>query len=162
MKKLNAIVVRYPGCIMDEVAPAIELLGAQLPLSIVDMSDINSTDLVDIVVVPGGNCENAILHKPLHELIRTTHSRGGIVAGICNGALVLASAGVLSNKKCTHTAHPKYAPIPEFAELLSVAEVLFRDSIYVDEDVVVDGKIITAKPWAANEFAKIIKRQLSN
>ncbi|MEW6713265.1 MAG: DJ-1/PfpI family protein, partial [Candidatus Riflebacteria bacterium] len=77
-----------------------------------------------------------------------------VVGGICNGALVLANAGILSNRRCTHTAIPKYAPIPEFQELLDFAEPRFAESVYVDEDVVVDGRLITAKPWAHELFAK--------
>jgi hypothetical protein len=67
---------------------------------------------------------------------------------------------VLKGRSCTHTVHPKYAPLPEFKELLEVGEPLFSGSTYVDEDVVISSHIITAKPWASHEFAKVILQKL--
>jgi putative intracellular protease/amidase len=93
---------------------------------------------------------------------RRVLKNGGFTAGICNGALVIGSAGVLIGKRCTHTAHPKYAPLPEFKELLDFAEDAFKGSTYVDEDVVIDGNIITAKPYAADSLAKAVAAKVAN
>lgn len=92
-------------------------------------------------------------------MICDVDSRNGILAGICNGALILASTGVLKGRNCTHTAHPKYAPSPEFKELLEAVGPLFSGSVFVDGDVVVSEHVITAIPWASHEFARaIVKR----
>ncbi len=145
---------------MDEVLPTIKALNENSTLLVIDLDSVSSDLSADFLVVPGGSFEEVVDHHELHILIQKTHKAGGIVAGICNGALVLASAGVLKNRKCTHTASPKYAPLPEYKELLEFAEKVFNESIYSDEDVVVDGNIITAKPHAALQFAEAIKAKL--
>ncbi len=150
---------------MEEVKPTIELLRERSPvrpLKIVDLNSLPSPGTANFLVIPGGSCDQAVIDNNLHELILDTLKRGGFVAGICNGALVLASAGVLKGKRCTHTAHPKYAPLPEFKELLDFAELAFKGSIYVDEDVVIDGQIITSKPHAAERFAKAVEEKFNS
>ncbi len=145
---------------MDEVQPTIAALKNKTHLRVVDLNNLPVDGPIDFVVIPGGSCDEAVVHSDLHNLIRKTVASNGVVAGICNGALVLASAGILKNQKCTHTAHPKYDPLPEFKELLEFANKVFEGSLYIDEDVVIDGNIITAKPHASIEFAKAIVSKL--
>ncbi|MEO5668774.1 MAG: DJ-1/PfpI family protein, partial [Bdellovibrionota bacterium] len=130
-------VITYPECIIDEVEPTIALLAGKISLQRVNLDLLPPKGMADFLIIPGGSCDQAVVHSGLHELIQDVLTRDGFVAGICNGAVVLASAGVLKNRRCTHTAHPKYAPLPDFKELLDFAEVVFKDSIYIDEDVVV-------------------------
>jgi len=66
----------------------------------------------------------------------------------------------LEGEKCTHTAVSKYAPLPEFKELLEVAEKYFTGSEYVDDDIVVSNNVITAKPHAAGKFAEAVLNAL--
>lgn len=153
---LRGLVVKYPECILDEVKSAIELLQDRVNLDMLELNQINDSLQYDFLVIPGGSCDLAIEHDGLKSLIKKVKTNSGLLAGICNGALVLASAGVLKGEKCTHTAHPKYAPLPEFKELLEVSERLFDGSQYVDEDVVISGKIITAKPHVSDQFAETI------
>ncbi len=145
---------------MAEVEPTLSPLDEKVSYSVVELEDVSANLSADFIVIPGGDCYEAVNHSGLHQLIQKINSDNALIAGICNGAVVLASAGVLKNRKCTHTAHPKYAPLPEFKELLDFSGKVFADSIYVDEDVVIDGNIITAKPRAANEFAKAIVAKL--
>ena len=154
-------VVKYQGCILDEVVPAMEALRGKCDLRIIDFESSLPIDFTpDFLLIPGGSCDQAIHHEELLKMIRGVDSRTGMLAGICNGALILASAGVLKGRSCTHTAHPKYAPLPKFKELLEAAGPLFSGSAYVDEDVVISKHVITAKPWASNEFAKAILEKL--
>jgi putative intracellular protease/amidase len=157
---VKGIVIQYPGCIMDEVAPAISKLQRKVQLQIVELAEVVSGLEADFLIIPGGSCDDAIVHTGLHSLIQKVNSKAGLLAGICNGALVLASAGVLKGRQCTHTVHPKYAPLPQFKELLAAAEKLFAGSNYVDEDVVISANVVTAKPRAAEEFAKTVLLQL--
>jgi putative intracellular protease/amidase len=157
---MYGFVVTYPGCIMDEVQPAIAKLQNTTILKIIDLKSLAIDGPVDFIIIPGGSCDEALDNFTLHDLIRKTNESGKVVAGICNGAVVLASAGILKNQKCTHTAHPKYAPMPEFEELLAFADKVFEGSKYIDEDVVIDGKIITAKPQVSVEFAEAIALKL--
>jgi catechol 2,3-dioxygenase-like lactoylglutathione lyase family enzyme len=50
----------------------------------------------------------------------------------------------------------KYAPRPTFEPLLTLAERHLAAVTYLDHDVVVDGHVITAKPWAALAFARAV------
>lgn len=129
----------------------------------IDLKDLPSDITPDYLIIPGGpdgSCDHAILDQNLRSLIRQVNSRSRLLAAICDGVVVLASARVLTGHQCTHTAVSKYAPVPEFEELLRVATPLFEGSTYVDEDIVHSGNIITAKPGAAGAFAKAILRKL--
>jgi putative intracellular protease/amidase len=159
---MNGIVVQYPGCIMDEVRATQELLGDSFDLRVVELSQISNHLEADFIVIPGGSCGDAVVHPGLLALLKKVDGKGGLLAGICNGALVLASAGVLKGRRCTHTARPKYAPLPQFRELLEIASKLFADSIYVDEDVVVSANVITAKPSASRQFAVAVQDFLNS
>lgn len=106
------------------------------------------------IVIPGGECESVMDCESLDRLLKAAVDQSGtVVSGICNGALVLANAEVLDGRKCTHTAVPEHAPLPQFQELLDFATPKFARSTYIDEDVVTDGNIMTAKPWAFTSFA---------
>ncbi len=153
-------IIQYPGCILDEVNPTIALLKDRVDLRKISLSQIKSDLVTEFLIVPGGSCDKALVHKELHKLIQGINKKKSLLAGICNGALVLASAGVLKNRRCTHTAIPKYAPASKYKELLKIADQLFIDSLYTDEDVVVSDNVITAKPWASIKFADAILKQL--
>jgi putative intracellular protease/amidase len=172
----DAVLVLYPGCVFLEASAAVSLLSSRHRLvcatpdggpvrveeGFVVQGDaaIGDVDLVNtaFVLVPGGNCD-AIIDDDALALLLTSAARQDVVVGaICNGALLLAKAGLLAGKRCTHTATPAYAPLPEFAELLAAAGPLLAGSTFVDEDVVTDGRIVTAKPWAFVAFAKAVAR----
>jgi putative intracellular protease/amidase len=169
---MSTLVVLYPGCVFYEIAAAISLLGSGQKVAIASPNgkavivaegiEIQATynyDEVDVsnlkyALIPGGDCESAMNRPDLNSLLKEIANLPGcLMGGICNGALVLANAGLLNGVKCTHTAIPKYAPVPEFQELLEFATPRFASSIYIDQDVVVDGRIVTAKPWAPVAFA---------
>ncbi len=156
---MNGYIIKYPDCIMDEVLPTEEMLSGKILIETIDLENVSRDLQCDFLVIPGGSCDAAVIHKELHHLIQKV-KKTGLLAGICNGALVLASAGALKGEKCTHTAVPKYAPLPEFKELLKVADEYFIGSEYVDEDVVISNNIITAKPHAAKKFAELIRSML--
>ena len=157
----SGVILTYPECIMAEVEPCLALLGPRTHLEVISLDDVEGIAVLpDFLVVPGGSCDAAVVHGPSHRLIQAMDSKGALLAGICNGAVVLASAGVLAGKEVTHTAVPKYAPMPRFKELLAVAEQVFRGSIYVDADVVQSKNVVTAKPHAAQEFAEAVAAAL--
>jgi putative intracellular protease/amidase len=170
---MNVIVVLYPACVFFEIAEAISLLSKNSQIIIaspdgkpvrvgegftveatLSYAQVNLSQ-VRFVLIPGGDCSSVMHSTNLDELLKRACSEADIfIGGICNGALVLANAGLLKGRRCTHTATPKYAPIPEFQELISFATPRFSGSIYIDEDVVIDERIITAKPWAHSLFAR--------
>ena len=168
--KQHTVLVLYQGCVFQEVSVALTELKHAFPLVVASSdgdpvlvqegfhiaADISYRDIdlghAAVILVPGGDCYDAFSNQDLANKIAEAAGDSVPVAGICNGALLLAKAGILGGRRCTHTCTPKYAPLPEFKELLEVATPLFSSSIYCDEDVVTDGKIITAKPWAFIDF----------
>ncbi|MBS4537440.1 DJ-1/PfpI family protein [Clostridium sp. D2Q-11] len=95
---------------------------------------------VDLLILPGGDPQHLINDKKLMEVIDKLNSQGKTIGAICAAPLSLAKAGVLKGRKYTTTL-----PIVEFKD--------FNESEFVDENVVVDGNIITAKASGYVDFA---------
>ena len=107
-----------------------------------------------LLVVPGGDLESAWNDEPLLAWLRgTSPTRLG---AICHGVVLLGRAGLLKGRRVTHTSVRRYAPSPECDDLLATVGPALSGSTYVDEDVVADGDLVTAKPWAALAFAKVL------
>ncbi|MBT9556939.1 MAG: DJ-1/PfpI family protein [Myxococcales bacterium] len=115
------------------------------------------------VVIPGGDPSD-LLEDPValailaRELPRLATRDDVTLGAICNGALLLARVGLLDGRRCTHTAHAPYATAEAYPELMAFAESFLGPAVWCDEDVVIDGRIVTAKPWAALTFAKVMAR----
>ncbi|MEC8935569.1 MAG: DJ-1 family glyoxalase III, partial [Planctomycetota bacterium] len=86
----------------------------------------------DAIVLPGGlpGATNLRDNPEVIELIRSTHSRGGLLAAICAAPIVLGRAGVLRERRATC--------YPGFEEGLDGAKCS-------EERVVVDGNITTSR-----------------
>ncbi len=164
---MRAVLVVYPGCAHGEVAPLLTLFDGAATWTTagpsraavvvregfaiaVDAAYADVAGEVDLVVVPGGDFGSVLEDRALAALL----SRARVVAAICNGVLLAGLAGIARGRAVTHTAVPRWAPRPAFDELLAIADRAFAGARYVDEDVVVDGPLVTAKPWAAIDFAK--------
>jgi deglycase len=106
-------------------------------------------DYLAVAFIGGNGVEALIDDADAHSLARGADREGLIVAAICMAPSVLAEAGVLEGK--TATAIP------------SVAGDLERGgATYVDEDVVVDGRIVTGcGPFASEEFGTTLVRMLN-
>ena len=119
----------------------------------VSIDDVNVSEY-DAIVFTGG--PGAVkFHKDVeaHLTCQEAINRGKILAAICIAPLTLAYADVLEGKKAT-----------VWNEDSKQAEVLTKGGAeFVDETVVVDGKIITANgPQAAEEFGKKIVELLKS
>lgn len=113
-------------------------------LSVKAQSLLSEEDLASYsgVFVPGGSrgVENLRQSSEVLETVRSFHRDGKWVAAICAGPLVLADAGVLSDKRATSypTTEGELSP--------------FCKS-YADDRVVVDGNVVTSRgPGSAEEF----------
>ena len=88
----------------------------------------------DAVILPGGaqGAENLAKSAVVRKLITRMNEKGKIIAAICaSPAVVLAPAGILSCKKATcYPGEEKKFQI---------------DTEFIDDEVVVDGNIITSK-----------------
>jgi len=71
-------------------------------LSLIADASLDEVKSPDIVVVPGGFGNRALLeHEPLHEWIRTVHENTLWTTSVCTGALLLAAAGLLDGAPAT-------------------------------------------------------------
>lgn len=105
-------------------------------------------DSYDAIFFIGG--PGALVHldnQASYDLLQSWQASGKPYGAICISPRILAKAGVLQNKKATGWDGDN-----ELTEIFSEHEVE-----YVREDVVVDGKVVTASgPEAAEEFGRKI------
>ena len=87
----------------------------------------------DALVIPGGWAPDKIRANPAAlDLVRKVAREGGIVAAICHGPWVLASANVLKGKTLTSFRNIK-------------DDLVNAGAKWQDSEVVVDGALITAR-----------------
>lgn len=103
----------------------------------------------DAVVIPGGYAPDILRRYPaVLKLVRETYEQGKVVAAICHAGWVLASAGVLKGKRATC-----FSAIKD--------DVIHAGAEYVDQEVVVDGNLITSrKPEDLPAFCREIIKAL--
>ena len=97
----------------------------------------------DMIVLPGGlpGADHLNADARLHAMLTRTANAGRYVAAICAAPKVLASAGLLDNRKATS--------FPGVLDALKIAGLSYRE-----DAVVQDGKIITSRgPGTAMDFA---------
>jgi protease I len=87
----------------------------------------------DALVIPGGYAPDHMRRSPeMVALVRAMHEQGKPVAAICHAAWMLASADILRGRKAT--------------SFFSIRDDLVHaGATWVDEEVVVDAKIITSR-----------------
>ena len=108
---------------------------------------INSKDF-DGVIIPGGFAPDFMRRNPLiAKFIKQIHDEGKVVASICHGGWMLVSAGILKGRKAT-----SFFAIKD--------DLIAAGAKWVDEEVVVDGNLITSrKPEDLTAFTvEIIKK----
>ncbi|HLS04312.1 MAG TPA: type 1 glutamine amidotransferase domain-containing protein [Actinomycetales bacterium] len=112
---------------------------------------VNAADL-DGIIVPGGYAPDHMrLHPEMIQLVRDVHAAEKLVASICHGGWILASADVLRNGR-TVTA---YGPIKD--------DLVNAGGNFVDKEVAVDGHVVTSRtPADLVPFMKAILAQLES
>ena len=91
---------------------------------------LGGPDRPSMVVVCAGMGVESYANKSVFAWLREEYNRGVAVGGLCTGAHVLASAGLLSNKRCA--IH--WENLPGFAEKFPKANV-FADLFEVDQNI---------------------------
>ncbi|MBI5415467.1 MAG: type 1 glutamine amidotransferase [Candidatus Omnitrophica bacterium] len=102
----------------------------------------------DGVIIPGGFAPDILRrYEKVVSFVRRVHDDGKVVAAICHGGWLLVSAGIARGRKATC-----------FFAIKDDLKAAGAD--YVDEEVVVDGNLITSrKPEDLPAFvAEIIKQ----
>ena len=113
--------------------------------------DSMSPEDFDGVVIPGGTLASDRLrtYPEVLKLVKEMMENGKVVAAICHGPWVLISAGVTKGKRMTC-----YAGIKD--------DVINSGALYSDEEVVVDGNLVTSRkpsdlPAFCREIVKLLK-----
>ncbi len=111
------------------------------------LEDVEVKDYDAVVFVGGIGAQMYLDDETAHKIAIDAVGQGKVIAAICIAPNILAKAGVLKDKNAT---------------CWDSAVLTEKGAKYRKEDVVTDGKIITANgPNAANEFAGAIIKTLS-
>jgi protease I len=105
----------------------------------------------DAVIVPGGYAPDLMrTSEPMVDLVRRHARSGAIVAAICHGSWMLASADAIRGKRVTGAAQIR-------------DDLRHAGGIYVDEEVVRDANLITSrKPADIPAFCRAIMGALTS
>lgn len=97
----------------------------------------------EMIVLPGGlpGADNLNKNKSIHEMLQKMSASGSYIAAICAAPKVLATAGLLDNKKMT--SYPG-----------SLSEETVEGMHNTGKAIVIDGNVITSRgPGTAIDFA---------
>jgi protease I len=99
----------------------------------------------DAVIIPGGYAPDIMRRYPdMVKLVRDAFEQGKVVASICHGGWMLASADILKGKTVT-----SFFAIKD--------DLVHAGATFVDLEVAVDGKLITSrKPEDLPAFCRAI------
>jgi len=112
-------------------------------------SDIELDRFGAVIFIGGPGASDYIEDDSAHQFIHQAIEKDKVLGAICLAPTILAQAGVLKNRKATVWSSPLNK---ETIEMLEKGQ-----AIYIDESIVVDGRIITANgPTAAKDFGKKI------
>jgi protease I len=110
--------------------------------------EVNINDF-DALIIPGGYSPDRMRRVPeMVEFVRKMNEQNKVIAGICHGPWMLASAEILKGKKMT-----SFFSIKD--------DMVHAGANWIDEEVVKDGNIITSrKPDDLPAFCKAIINSL--
>lgn len=168
-------VLLYPGCIFFEIALALEQLAAHYPIRFYtpegeshpssggfqvhadgDYESLAQANAV-AVLVPGGDPRGALTARyPVATALQGHLQRRALLAGICAGNLVLAYAGMLKGLRGTHNYTAEHTPL----EKVDAAAHVWEGMHFERANLVRDGNVITAQPWAYRHYAAAVAEYL--
>ncbi len=116
----------------------------------------------DALIAPGGmlGSSNLAASPVVEKLFKDGENRGAVVAAICAApVVVLAKVGLLKNRR--YTCYPAMEnDLEKFAG--SNYKALTEGSVHLEERVVVDGNLVTARgAGVAEEFALALVEKLA-
>ena len=111
--------------------------------------EVRASDF-DVIIIPGGYAPDKMrVHPEMVQLVREAALSGKIVASICHGGWMLASADVVRGKRLT-----SYVAIKD--------DLVNAGALWEDSEMVMDGNIITSrKPDDIPAFCKAIIQSLA-
>lgn len=101
------------------------------------------------VVIPGGYAPDLLRrYDEINKFVKDMFEAGKVVASICHGGWVLASAGILKGRKAT-----SFSAIKD--------DVVNAGAVFFDKEVVVDKNLITSRnPYDLPAFCGQIVKKL--
>lgn len=93
----------------------------------------------DIVVVPGGLIEDAVINGPLLRWLAGRSQKAKMVLSVCNGAFITAAAGLLDNLSAT----------THYANIAALRKASPTTTVLRNQRVVDNGTVVTAAGIAA-------------
>lgn len=127
---------------------AIGVYGGEVNVDLA-VQEINTQDYDAMVFIGGGGALKYLDNEISYGVARKAIETGKILGAICISPVILAKAGVLKNKKAT-----VWSSLLDKGPIKILKE---NGAEYLDEDVVIDGKIITANgPSASRKFGEKI------
>jgi putative intracellular protease/amidase len=127
------------GCDVYTVAATKDPVTSAMGLTVVPKYSFAEAPQPDVLVVPGGGVYGAAHSEPTLAYVRGVTARATHTMSVCNGAFILAAAGLLDGLSATTTYHN----IPKLASQYPNIKVV-EDQRYVD-----NGKIITTAGLSA-------------
>ncbi|RLC35297.1 MAG: hypothetical protein DRZ76_00430 [Candidatus Nealsonbacteria bacterium] len=118
------------------------------------ISEVNAANFNAVIFIGGPGMGQNLDNEEFQKLAKDTVKADRVLGAICIAPALLAKAGILKDKKATVWSSP----------MDKSAIKILKDSgaEYLEEDVVTDGKIVTAAgPFAAEEFARKIIEALT-
>lgn len=110
-------------------------------------------DAVGCLLVPGGNPGTIAENGHAKRIVREVLARGGTMAGVCAGVVVLGLAGVLRGRRVAHNYTARDVP----AEVRRHTDPLWDGAVFEPSRLSVDsGVLITARPERHEEFAEAV------
>jgi putative intracellular protease/amidase len=127
------------GCDVYTIAATKDPVTTSMGMTVLPKYSFADAPQPDVLVVPGGGVNAASHSDPTLRYIRDATARARYTMSVCNGAFILANAGLLDGLSATTTYHN----IPKLASQYPRIKVV-QDQRYVD-----NGKIITAAGLSA-------------
>jgi protease I len=135
--------LQYPRLRLKEAGHTVEIIGPKAGETYAgkwgypqkaekSAADVKATDY-QLIVIPGGSSPDHMRRDGgMVKLVREAAAKGVPMAAICHGPWMMCSTDVLKGRRCT--------------SFMSIAhDVINAGGKWVDEEVVVDGPIITSR-----------------
>ncbi len=109
-------------------------LKTSMGMAVTPAHSFETAPVPTILLVPGGDVRSILQDKAAVDWVRATAGKAKHVLSVCNGAFILAEAGLLENQKAT-----TYYPMMDMLQSAAPGIQVVRDARWVDI-----GKVITS------------------
>lgn len=138
--------------VSSELGKAIGTYGGEVNVDIT-LDKLKVDDFDAIIFIGGSGALKYVEDETCWKIAKETVLKNKVLGAICIGPVILARAGVLSDKKATVWSSP--------LDKSAVKILKEEGAIYEDNQVVEDGNIVTANgPQVARKFGETIVKLL--